>query len=164
MKKFIIGLMLLLTSPVLAQSWIVSEVKGDELKGTKDVVTHLYSDNGKHFQFNEDDDKMFVLKTDASIFNYTSTRGAKGNYIIVGLVGLYDKDNNLVEKTEITFETTNHGSALYPNKYTSKGGNNYKRSKTVLDYLKTKDGYIRFILPLENDTEFDLKVPTLTTK
>lgn len=163
MKKLILGLLLLLTSPVFAQ-WDKVVVKGDELKGTSDGVNCVYSDDYKHIAFNEESVNYFVLITDKSFFNFGTQKGTNGNYITVGLTGLYDNQDKLIEKFDVTFEVMEIATKIYPNKYTSKGGNNLKRSKKIIDYLKNEKGYVRFILPLHDGSEFDLKVPTFTTK
>ena len=161
MKKFLLILVALFTFTfVSAQSWTSETIKGGELKGTKDCVAYLYMDAGKSIYI-DDDDKIFVLTTPDSFFNYSKMRGTKGHNIFVGLAGLYSADDKLIEKVEITFEVMDDPARCYPNKYTTKGGNNYKRSQKVIQHLKNSDGYVRFILPVYQKGDFELKVPHL---
>ena len=160
MRHLLIFFLIFATLPMFAQ-WSKTVVKGDELKGTSDGVNCVYSDDFKHIAFNEKSDNYFIVVTDKSFFNYSSIRGSNRRFIVDGLVGLYDNQDKLIERIEITFETMEKPTTVYPNKYTSKGGNNLKRSKKVIDYLKNENGYVRIVLPLYNGEEFDLKIPTL---
>lgn len=162
MKKLLMCLIVLVSIPTFAQEWNKTKVDGDELKGTKDKTVLMYNDSGNIFQVDDNEEKIFILKTSNSFFDFTSIKGTNNRFITLGLVGLYDKENNLIEKLEITFEVYEPATICYPNKYTKGGGNNYKRSKKVIDFIKNSNGYVRFILPLHNQTtDFDFKVPTL---
>ena len=161
MRKLLFGFLFFASLPTLAQDWIRTSVKGDELLGTSDRVVLMFEDNGNLFQFNENDDKTYILKTSESFFDFTSIKGAKGRFTTNGIVGIYDNSDNLIEKLEIVYEVLEPATSCYPNKYTLMGGNNLKRSKKVIDYIKNGKGYIRFILPLHLTTNFDFKVPTL---
>ena len=161
MRKFLFGFLFFASLPTFAQDWVKTNAKGDELLGTSDRVVLKFEDNGNVFQFDENDDKTYYLKTSESFFDFTSIKGAKGRFTTSGVVGLYDKDK-LIEKLEIVYEVLEPATSCYPNKYTLMGGNNLKRSKKVIDYIKNGKGYIRFILPLHlSTTNFDFKVPTL---
>ena len=165
MKKNII---LIIVSIVVAynanaQKWQTINVAGDELKGIQPHIDMLYSDNsGNIFQIDDKDNNIFVLKTNKAFFDFSSPKGANGMFTTSGIVGLYDQNNHLIEKIDILFEVSEPATICYPNKYTRMGGNNYKRSKKVIDYIKKENGFVRIILPLHNTEEdFDLKIPTL---
>lgn len=162
MKKIILILVALFTFTfATAQSWTVENIKGDELKGTKDCVAYFYQDAGKSLYFDSDNDKIFVLTTPERFFKYSNMRGTKGHNVFMGIAGLYSSDDKLIERLEITFEVMDEPARCYPNKYTMKGGNNYKRSRRVVEHLKNSDGYVRFLLGLYPEGEFELKVPHL---
>ena len=130
------------------------------------INTIVYSDNsrndGNFFQMSDNDDNIFILKTNKAFFDFSSIKGTNGRFTTLGKVGLYNQNGELIEKLDILFEVYEPATICYPNKYTKGGGNNYKRSKKVINYIKKESGFVRFILPLHNTTdEFDLKVPTL---
>ena len=163
MRKLLLSLMLVLSVPMAAQNWTKFEVKGDELKGTKDHITYLYNEDTMYFQFDEENDKQFIVKTEKSFFNYAPDWfGYHHRNLVMGKVGLYDTDDKLIEGIDLLFEITDHTNILIPNKYTKMGGNNSKRCKKVLDFIKNQKGFVRIVLPLYDDTtDFDLKIPTL---
>ena len=162
MRKLLLGLILVLSVPMAAQNWTKFEVKGDELKGTKDHITYQYNEDTMYFQFDEENDKQFIVKTEKAAFHYLIDE--LGNRINLAIVGLYDTNDKLIERIEITFEATEFLNIAKPCRYTIKGGltNNLKRCKKVLNFIKNQKGYVRIILPLYDDTtDFDLKIPTL---
>ena len=162
MKKIILVLMAMVTIPMLAQTWGKKIIEGDNLKGTIDQVVSVYNEGTKTFFFSTVKDNYFLVRTSESFFNFSSKTGERGNYLVNGIIGQYDSEDKLLERIDILFEVDdNHGQTLHPNKYTQMGGNNLKRCKKVLDFIKNEKGYIRIILPLYNDSEFDLKIPTL---
>lgn len=162
MKKIILILMAMATIPMAAQTWGKKTIEGDDLKGTKTQVITMYNEGTKSFYFSTLKDNYFLVNTSESFFNYSSRIGAEGKNLVKGVVGQYDSEDKLLERIDILFEVhDNHARTLHPNKYTQMGGNNLKRCKKVLDFIENENGYIRIILPLYNDSDFDLKIPTL---
>ena len=162
MRKLVFVFLFFVGLQALAQNWERINVKGDELLGTTDKVIMVYNDNGNIFEFEENENNIFFLETSTSFFDVTSVKGSNGRYTVNGIVGLYDNNDNLVEKLEILFEILEPATKCYPNKYTRMGGNNLKRSKKVIDYINNGNGYVRFVLPLHLSTSnFDFTVPTL---
>ena len=145
------------------QKWIKSEIEGDELKGTPNYYAYTYVDiesKGAITLWSIKEDN-FRIKSLKSIFKSNGSKGANHNNLVIGLVGLYDEQNNLVEKFEkFLFEEDGHDQMdqVHPNKYTSMGGNNKKKAKQIVDYLLNKKGYVRFVLPLYGGGELDFKV------
>lgn len=165
MKKLLLFALVMLASiQAFSQEWTRTHVDADELKGTEEKIVLMYENNGNIFQVDYKEEKMFFLKTSKSFFNFTTSKGASHRFTVDGIVGLYDKDGKLIEKIEMCFEVYDPATICYPNKYTKMGGNNYKRSKKIIDYLKQSkgEGYVRFVLPLHGiTTDFDFKVPTI---
>ncbi len=168
MKKFFLLIAVLTTVAINAnaQKWEMINVEGDELKDIKPHIEMMYSDNSRNdgniFQVSDKEENIFILKTNKAFFDFSSIKGANNRFTTIGKIGLYDKNGQLVEKLDILFEVYEPATICYPNKYTKGGGNNYKRSKKVINYIKKESGFVRFVLPLHNTTEdFDLRVPTL---
>lgn len=161
-KNILVLMMMILTLPMVAQTWGTKTIQGDELKGTQNQIVTAYIDEYKTLYFSTVRDNYFKILTSKSLFDYSPTWiGASGKNLVMGIVGIYDIEEKLIEKIEILFEVEdNRGTVLHPNKYTKMGGNNFKRCKKILDYIKNEQGYIRIILPLY-DSVFDFKVPTL---
>ena len=63
MKKLLMCLIVLVSIPTFAQEWNKTKVDGDELKGTKDKTVLMYNDSGNIFQVDENEEKIFILKT-----------------------------------------------------------------------------------------------------
>ena len=158
---FFILIFMLMCVMVNAQSWVIKDFPADELQNQPVQTVYLYTDVVFSFRFSNIDDKMYALLTTKSIFEYSMRRGTNGRNIFDGIVGLYDENNNLVEKLDICYEVNTTPNECYPNKYTSKGGNNYKKSKKIIEYIKSDKGYVRFIAPLYDNDNFELKVECL---
>ena len=160
MKKIILTLIfaLIISLNINAQQWNVINNNADELKGTPAFTSYIWIEKNGGFGYKDIDNTMFFIKTSEGIFNSNGRRGQKGRPLIVGLVGFYNLKDSLIDKMEITYEITEDYQSVYPNKYTYKGGNNYKRARKIIDYIKNNDGYIRFIIPRYAKGNFELKV------
>jgi hypothetical protein len=164
MKRILLTLLLMLTlTSGFGQDWQVISQKGDALKGTQDYISYVYYNEDAGLVYWSVYDNYFEITClKHRFFNYDSRRGYRGNNIVIGLVGFYDESDNLIDKIE-DFCFENKGSdgrsdVIYPNKYTTKGGNNRKNAKKILDYIGTNKGYVRFILPIYGGSDLDFKV------
>ena len=163
MKKilFLIINLMLLCQTINAQYWASKDCPRDELMGTPDMKCYKWIDAGNgSLSFDTSKDNIFTIATEDGVFDTIGLFGTHQRYISMGVIGLYDASNNLIEKIEIAFEIFD-GNKVYPNKYTKMGGNNLKRSKKVLDHIKTSNGYIRAIIPLTNGANFDITVKSI---
>lgn len=152
--------------------WGRKTVKGDELLGTVDHTLYIYEDRPSEdvsfriiFLNNVEDD--FNIYTMRNIFKTMSREGATNNNIFLGIVGFYDKDDNLIDKIDkFCFEVNGIGRSdtAHPNKYTLKGGNNKKNAKKVLDHIKNSDGYVRIVAEMVKGGNYDLKIPCLNNE
>lgn len=160
MKKIFLILFfaLFMCMSINAQQWTVVNNSGDELRGTTASTSYMWTEYNGTFYYQDNDDKLFIINTSEGIFNSNGQRGTKGRPIVVGLVGFYNEDDSMIEKMELTFEINEGSQSVYPNKYTYKGGNNYKRSKHVLDFIQNNKGYVRILIPRYNKTDLELKV------
>lgn len=160
MKRLIILFVfaLLMGMSINAQQWTITKNNGDELKGTPAYTSYIWMEDNGAFAYKDTDDTLFLVSTKDGIFNSNGQRGRKGRPVTVGLVGFYTPTDSLIEKMELTYEINEGSQSVYPNQYTSKGGNNYKRSRKIIDFIKNGNGYVRFIIPRYAKNDLELKV------
>ena len=147
-----------------AQKWEVTKHEADDLKGTEAYTSYMFSEPGVgSFVFWSNHDGHYRLISDDGIFNYERIASQFGAYRGEDvIVGLYDNDNNLVERIEMwldcesdkpTFlETRDAGKFLNPT-------GQAKKVKKIMKHLNSGKGYIRFVAARYGKTDFDLKVP-----
>lgn len=149
---------------VFSQSWDVTKHEADDLKGTKEYISYMYSVPGVgSFVFWNNKENQYRIVSDDGIFNYEVVSSRYGtNRGLSVIVGLYDANDNLQERLTMwldcesdkpTFlETRDMGALLNPM-------GQKKKVKKIMSHLKKATGYIRFVASRYGKTDFDLKVP-----
>ena len=167
MKKVLVLLVLALSAfMVNAQNWQKFHQDADELLNKTSMDGMIYTVDEFSFIYWDTIEDDFILVS-PTIFNYETglfSGAASGGERVYGIIGIYDKDGNLLKKYDkYVFETTNGVTyQVHSNKYSHKGGNNKKNAKKIINYIKNSNGFVRFVIPLYNTTDkFDLKVKCL---
>ena len=153
MKRILLLLVLCVTAMVsTAQNgWQPITIDGDELKGTESYVVYNYNTGDGILGFYENTG-IIVIMTDKGIFDYDSDDYAKGV-----VIGLYDKNEKLVEKvqtpTQRTFHVANRGHSAF----CVRDDVNAK----LVEYIKNNNGYVRIVVDRWERGDFDIKVPCM---
>ena len=146
--------------------WEITRVEADELKGNGAYTVYKYYQPGEgsfiFWGFNEFQYRIF---SDNGIFNYKSSYSRyTGSYSGENVtVGLYDGNNNLIEKFNMWLDkesdkdgsylrTRNAGSMSNP--VGQKG-----KVKKILEHLQGYSGYVRIVATRYNRADFDIKIP-----
>lgn len=144
-----------------AQSgWVTTKFNADELKGTNAYFAQSYTDKtGNSLTIWSDEDDYFRILSGSHIFDYTVTYSLKE---VIAIVGFYDKNDNFIEKIQMTFLPEDDNPRIAHNSVFL--ATNRKKGKKVIQYLKNEFGYIRIVAPLYGSTSgFDMKIPCLKT-
>lgn len=162
MKRILIVLFTLLCSSIItkAQSgWQTTSFDADELKDQEAYSAFFYTDDdGNRLTMWSNEDDYFRITSSSHIFNYELTTSALK--IVNVTVGLYDKDNNLIEKIKMTFWPNDDDPAKAISSYLMP--KDKKKGRKVMQYLKNEEGYIRLLAPLyRSNSGLDLKVPCI---
>lgn len=161
MKKILV-LLLIVSLPLVsfAQGWSRTDFPADELKGNESYTAYSYDLPGYgSFIFFSDEDGQYRLKSSDGIFDVESIQGYVGQQITVGI---YDDNDKLVEKFNMWLDalnktnfdiltTRNAGGMFNPTGQKSK-------VKKILKCINGGSGYVRFLAPRYNKTDFDFKV------
>lgn len=100
------------------------------------------------------EDNYFRITSSYHIFDYTLEK------IVNVIVGFYDKDNNLIEKINMTFWPNDDDPTEAISSHVML--KNKKKGRKVMQYLKNEEGYIRLLAPLyRSNYDFDLRVPCI---
>ena len=149
-----------------AQEWTVTEHQADELKGNESYSSYMFTEpNVGSFVCWKGSEQCRIISS-MGIFDYsTGHHNLVGVYgSITAIVGLYDSNDNLKEKFNLTlycdidnpssFETRFLG-ILYP--YIKQK----KKVKKIINHLKSGTGYVRIVADIYgNSPDFDLKIPS----
>jgi hypothetical protein len=158
MRRIILLLLLFVCNAAKAQlGWQTTEFEADELKGQSAYTAYFYTDeDGNKLTMWSSEKDYFRITSGTHIFDYIVSGSVKE----VGVtVGFYDKNDNLIEKIQMTFWPDDnpriaHNSIFMPR--------NKKKGEKVIQYLQKEEGYVRFIAPLYHSVSgFDLKVPCI---
>lgn len=129
----------------VANGWLVTQRKGDELLGMKDYVHYFWIDG----QFTVDlipDQQLVGCGIRNGIFDLSGNK-------IIGIIGLYDRDRNLVEKYTDNF----YGNDSYDYVHLLNVPSN-----KIIEYIKTKSGFVRFVIgTYGSDETYDITVRCL---
>lgn len=157
MKKILLLIVLFSVSLIVnAQKWDINVHPKDELTNTPEKT--VYTLDTDIFVFTFDDTFTFRVKNRS--FEESLPRGFNNRLTTMFIFGLYDDNDKLIEKIDILCQIYESGDTAYPNRYTKMGGNNSKRVKKVLDYVKNNNGYVRVIAPLNNGDTLSVKIIT----
>ena len=168
-KSGLIVVALFVATNVFSQKWGQSIIEADDLKGIPAYTAETFVDltnNGSftYWSIKEDD---FRIQSISKIFKSNGQKGYLGNSLVIGLVGFYNENDELIEKFDkFPFEEDGYDkmNIVHPNRYTLKGGNNKKKSKRIIDYIQKEKGYVRFVLPLFGGGNLDFKVLCINNK
>lgn len=161
MKKIVLLLMFTCACMcVSAQGWETIRIEGDELKGTEETVAYSYTEPGMgSFVFWENEASLFRLISDNGIFNIISSGGYIGMQIDVGI---YDDNDNLVEKFKMWLDEERSSAAkrivTRPGGTMSIPVGQKKKVKKIMNCLRGGNGYVRFLATRYDNSDFDLKV------
>lgn len=154
-----------MTSPSKG-GWKITHQTADELKGNEAYSSYVYSQPGMGaFVFWGFEKFQFRIVSDDGIFNYKSTysrySGAYQGESI--LVGLYDNNDNLIEKFNMWLDRemskdgkflTTRNAGTMSNPVGQKG-----KVKKIFKHLQGQNGYVRIVATRYNHADFDLKIP-----
>lgn len=169
MKKLMI-IAALFTASVAASAqgvWEKAFTKGDELKGTKSSEIHMCRDKDCAFICWSWKEYQFGLMTDQQFNIESGYAQYVGTYAGINiLVGLYDKDDNMIEKFEMWLDKVdNAGNRLVRTRDQGSMMNpvgQKKKVKKIFEHLQKTDGYVRIVASRFQTTDFDLKMPHYT--
>lgn len=132
---------------VKINEWYDIDYEADELKREKAYTAHCYRNNDGEFFMDDDINSPVVIYTFDGIFDtkYICGQRMAENSII----GLYDKNGKLLEKfVNIQMVITNSGCAGVKN-------------KKIKDFIRNKQGYVRFVISRYARSDFDMKIPCM---
>lgn len=161
MKKILV-LLLIVSIPLLsfAQGWSRTDYPADELKGNKAYTAYTYQlqDLGAFIFFSSEDGQYRITCTDG-IFGVERINGYVGQQITVGI---YDDNDKLVDKFKMWLDAldgTNYDVLTTRNAGTMSNPMGQKgKVKKILKCIIGGSGYVRFLAPRHNKTDFDFKV------
>ena len=162
MKK-VLFLSLMMAMAIIANAqgkWYSKKVKGDELKGTKDVIAYNYIVEGMgSFIFGGFDIPQYELYSPISQFNTK----VSGEYIGMTVhVGIYDDNDNLLDKFTMWLDKDMSQSGMIRTRNASRmftPVRQEKNMKKIFAAMKSGKGYVRIVAERYNDTDFDIKIP-----
>ena len=132
---------------VKINEWYDVCFEADELKGEDACTMHCYRNDDGEFSMDDDYNHSFVLCTFDGIFD---TNYCYGERIIKNaVVGLYDKNGKLLEKFS-NFKM-----------FVSDSGFAGTKNKKIKEFIKTKKGYVRFVISRYARSDFDMKIPCI---
>lgn len=146
-------LVLLLVTPVtinaqITENWFVEQTEGDELLGSETIYVYLTND-GEAIMYYSSRPNMIVVSTGNGIFDFK-----KGRYSYLDnesiIIGYYDTDGSLIDKEEDTLFKLGYSIG-------------HTGTKKLLNYMRTKEGYVRLVARRYNREKFDVKIPTWIT-
>ena len=143
-----------------AQEWEHFVTEADELTGETEYESDVFTDeNGNVFVMWSNESENFRVISSTSIFNYFGDIRS-----VMASVGYYDSNNKLIEKNDIQLLVSEgQGNQAEPNMIPMlRPLPNKKRVKMLLEYVRTRQGYVRILVPLYGtNAKFDIKVPCL---
>lgn len=159
MKKLFFVLSLMIISLEMNAQWYKMHNDADELKGIKESESYMFLNKEiGSFIIRGLNTYWYGLQLYDGIFNVMYEDGKRG---CIALVGLYDDDNNLVNKFNMWLDANDDYTFLYTrnmgtmlNPVGQKG-----KVKQILNKIKNGEGYIRIVVPKYPNGEFDLVIP-----
>lgn len=134
----------------LINGWFIRETKGDALLGTKSDTQYFYM-KGKRTLSIYPEQELLMAGDETVVFDIDH------NDRVQGILGFYDENENLVEKSEQNFY-------CYGGNY-SKAVPSKLVAQYVFSYIKNKKGYVRFVISTYGNSDlYDLTVPCLNNE
>jgi len=148
--------------------WEITKIDADELKGNEAYTAYKYYQPGEgsfiFWGFNEFQYRIF---SDNGIFNYQSGYNRySGSYSGESVtVGLYDGNDNLIEKFDMWLDKESDKGGSYLRTRNAGGMSNpvgqKGKVKKILKHLQGDSGYVRIVATRYNRADFDIKIPPL---
>lgn len=146
--------------------WEITKIDADELKGNEAYTAYKYYQPGEgsfiFWGFNEFQYRIF---SDNGIFNYQSGYNRySGSYSGESVtVGLYDGNDNLIEKFDMWLDKESDKGGSYLRTRNAGGMSNpvgqKGKVKKILKHLQGDSGYVRIVATRYNRADFDIKIP-----
>lgn len=146
--------------------WEITKIDADELKGNEAYIAYKYYQPGEgsfiFWGFNEFQYRIF---SDNGIFNYQSGYNRySGSYSGESVtVGLYDGNDNLIEKFDMWLDKESDKGGSYLRTRNAGGMSNpvgqKGKVKKILKHLQGDSGYVRIVATRYNRADFDIKIP-----
>ena len=146
--------------------WEITKIDADELKGNEAYTAYKYYQPGEgsfiFWGFNEFQYRIF---SDNGIFNYQSGYNRySGSYSGESVtVGLYDGNDNLIEKFDMWLDKESDKGGSYLRTRNAGGMSNpvgqKGKVKKILKHLQGDSGYVRIVATRYNRPDFDIKIP-----
>lgn len=164
MKRLLISLACALSLQAHAQ-WREENQAPDELKGTSGYSAYVYESENSCFLMAHDIGHIQIrLKQGSGGGSTTLERGYSGQLV---LFGLYDSDDDLVEKIQMWLDrprdshhilrTRDAGTMFNP--VGQKG-----KVKKIIKHLTKTDGYVRIVAARWDNSDLDIKIPYYSKK
>lgn len=156
MKKFIVVLACFLCCFTLNAQWYSRLVPGDELLDTEDTIVYRFQSGGDSFVCWDTEDYI-KINSGGGTFDYELLNGAS---YFTALVGFYNNDGTLVEKTICDFICEDHDAS-------QAFSLSDEVSKKIILFLMTGEGKVRIVAEKYRGTKFDISIPVnpnITTK
>ena len=165
MKRLLtIALMAVLTLAAGAQEvgvWSSGMNEADELTGSVAGPWYRYDVNGVgSFILWDFDGWSFKVLTEKGAFDVWRNEGTYATVYYVSVkIGLYDNENNLIEKFDDTIEADyNSMKSAWINKNWPYTPGKRKKLKKMLRALKDGSGHVRIVIPRKSMPDFDMKI------
>lgn len=146
--------------------WEITKIDADELKGNEAYTAYKYYQPGEgsfiFWGFNEFQYRIF---SDNGIFNYQSGYNRySGSYSGESVtVGLYDGNDNLIEKFDMWLDKESDKGGSYLRTRNAGGMSNpvgqKGKVKKILKHLQGDSGFVRIVATRYNRADFDIKIP-----
>jgi len=146
--------------------WEITKIDADELKGNEAYTAYKYYQPGEgsfiFWGFNEFQYRIF---SDNGIFDYQSGYNRySGSYSGESVtVGLYDGNDNLIEKFDMWLDKESDKGGSYLRTRNAGGMSNpvgqKGKVKKILKHLQGDSGYVRIVATRYNRADFDIKIP-----
>lgn len=169
MKRVLFAFALLLSGiTVNAQGkWIKSVTEADELKGTDGGTVYLFEAAGVGTLVIWDWNTFQYRLISENQFGIENVSGPTGSYSgIEVLVGIYDENGKLTEKIKMWLDKEDNRANHFVKTRDAGGMSNpvgqKGKVKKIFNALLSGKGYVRFVAPQYNKTDFDLKVTPYT--
>ena len=159
MKKvlwLIVCLMTMVVSVNAQNGWETLKSGGDELKGSSPSVEHLYKCDEGEICFFDGSESIFMVVTYNGFFDYDVD-----NYVKGAIIGLYDINDNLIEKIKTPTQRTFWVGWVGEENKDMMGCIKKDVGEKIVSFLKNQKGFVRIIAERYSRSDFDIKIPCM---
>lgn len=163
MKNVFFIFSFILCSLHASAQWELTQIKADELKGTKQYLSYVYTDSLKtgSFVFWSIYPDHFKVYSRKHLFDWMQA----SQYMVQKVtIGIYNENLELKKKHEMWLDTESGETHCLFTRQTNKMNRpigQSKQAKKIIDHLSTKKGYIRIIAKQYGAEDFDLTIPCI---